>query len=252
MDRNPKEFFTGRVENFRRYRLGYPAAVVDLLAKDYGLSNDAAAADIGAGVGRFTAMIAPRVKTVYAVEPLDDMRAVLEKQLAGTNVTAIKASAEATGLADASIDIITAAQSFQWFDAPLARREFMRILKSGHFTVLLWNDRDIDRDDFHREYEFYVRGLPLYRQETHKTFTREDIDAFYGNDRYDVHTFRNEQNVDRDGLIGRFLSASYAPKKGEEGYDEAVSFFSDLFDRYAKNGTVTIQHTVELFAGKFS
>ncbi|MEK6795979.1 MAG: class I SAM-dependent methyltransferase [Spirochaetota bacterium] len=253
MDRNPKEFFSGRVEQFRKYRIGYPAEVIDLLQKSYGLTKGAVVADIGAGVGRFTAMLAPLARTVYAIEPFDAMRSVIEKEVSSDpSVIVTNASAEATGLAASSVDLITAAQSFQWFDASAARHEFMRILKPDHYMVMLWNDREIDRDDFHREYEFYVRGLPLYREETHKTVTASDIEAFYGNENYRMHTFHNEQKLDRDGLIGRFMSATYAPKAGEEGHDEAIRFFTDLFDRYAKKDAVTIHHTVELFAGKFS
>ena len=67
--------------------------------------------------------------------------------------TSVKGTAEATTLADGSVDLITAAQAFHWFDRARTRAEFERILKPGGWVALIWNDRQLDSTPFLREYE---------------------------------------------------------------------------------------------------
>src|SRR5579883_614801 len=122
--RDPTTRFTDRVDLYVRWRPSYPQAALDVLPP----ASDVA--DVGSGT--LTRLLLERGKHVYAVEPNDAMRAAAERTLAGfKGYVSIAARAEATTLPDASVDLVTAAQAWHWFDREAARREFARILRPG-------------------------------------------------------------------------------------------------------------------------
>ncbi len=128
----PTQRFTHRVEDYIRARPSYPAAALDVLAEACGLGPDSAVADIGAGTGIFTELLLAHAGTVYAVEPNDAMRAAAETHLAHRpGFVSVAGTAEATGLAAGSVDLVTAAQAFHWFDPDRTRAEWQRILRPG-------------------------------------------------------------------------------------------------------------------------
>ena len=130
--------FSSRVDNYVRYRPAYPNEVVDLLKKECGLTSNSVVADIAFGTGIFTRMLLENGNRVFGVEPNEEMRRAGERFLEGfPGFTSVAGTAEATTLPDHRVDIITAAQAAHWFDREKARREFIRILKPGGWTVLL-------------------------------------------------------------------------------------------------------------------
>jgi len=149
--------FSNRVDNYVRYRPGYPIEVLDLLREQCGLTPNASIADIGFGTGIFTRILLENGNTVFGIEPNPEMRETGEKLLAEfPNFRGIGAPAEKTTLADRSVDFVTAAQAAHWFDREAAHREFSRILKPGGWVVLLWNERITEGTAFLAEYEKMV------------------------------------------------------------------------------------------------
>src|ERR1700736_5047154 len=139
---DPTQRFSSRVDNYVRYRPGYPVVVLDLLKKMCGLTPDSVIADIASGTGIFTRMLLENGNRVCGVEPNADMRHAGEEFLRDyPKFTSVVGTAEATTLADHSVDLVTAAQAAHWFDREKARREFIRICRPGGWTVLLWNER---------------------------------------------------------------------------------------------------------------
>src|SRR5262245_48050038 len=133
------ERFSSRVENYIKYRPGYPAAALDLMQRKCGLSNDSIFADIGSGTGISTELLLQRGYAVYGVEPNPDMREAAERLLSGyPRFYSQNGTAEATNLPNSSIDCIVAAQAFHWFTREPAHTEWQRILKPGGWVVLIW------------------------------------------------------------------------------------------------------------------
>ena len=129
---NNKERFTNKVGNYLKYRPSYPQEFIDYLVSEVGLSRSSVAADIGAGTGILTRLLADKVKTIYAVEPNLKMRTACENYCDMVeNFVAIDGSAEDTTLANNSVDFISVAQAFHWFDRTKTKLEFQRILKKG-------------------------------------------------------------------------------------------------------------------------
>lgn len=142
---DPKQRFSSRVENYEKYRPSYPAAVIDTLRGECGLSSRSTIADIGSGTGLFSRLFLDFGCRVFGVEPNPDMRAAGERVLSAyPRFTSLDGSAEATGLAVGSVDFAAAGQAFHWFDPPRARDEFARILRPGGWVVLAWNERRLD------------------------------------------------------------------------------------------------------------
>ncbi|HWE81389.1 MAG TPA: class I SAM-dependent methyltransferase [Gaiellaceae bacterium] len=96
--------------------------------------------DLGAGTGKFSRVLASLGHEVVAVEPDSGMREQLAAVSPGVEVLA--GSAEAIPLPDGTVDAVTAAQSFHWFDSAEARTEIARVLRPGGVLAPVWNVRD--------------------------------------------------------------------------------------------------------------
>jgi SAM-dependent methyltransferase len=126
--------FGGAAAEYARTRPGYPGEAVDWLARELDLRAGRTVVDLGAGTGKLTQDLVRTGARVIAVEPVDEMRALIEppaEALAGT--------AEAIPLDDASADAVTAAQAFHWFDHTPALAEIRRVLAPGGALAVVWN-----------------------------------------------------------------------------------------------------------------
>jgi SAM-dependent methyltransferase len=128
-------------DEYERTRPEYPPALLDLLP----LEGDAAVLDLGAGTGKLTRVLAERYRDVTAVEPLENMRAMLERVVPGVN--ALPGSAERIPLDDGSVDGVFAAQAFHWFETAVALPEIARVLRPGGVFAIVWNEGDDDLPD---------------------------------------------------------------------------------------------------------
>src|SRR5215475_498875 len=165
--------FSNRVENYIRYRPGYPQGVLEVLRDECGLTSGSVIADIASGTGIFTRMLLENGNKVFAVEPNREMREAAERLLAAhPNFISIAATAEETTLATQSVDFATAAQAAHWFDLPRARLEFTRVLRPTGFAVLIWNERSTDTTPFLRDYEQLLMTYGTdYQQVRHENTT---------------------------------------------------------------------------------
>src|ERR1019366_3028893 len=154
MTKSPTARFSDRVENYVRYRPGYPPEVLDLLRTECRLQPSHIVADIASGTGVFTRLLLENGNSVFAVEPNTEMREMGAHQLESyCRLVSIAGTAEETLLRSASVDFVTAAQAAHWFDLPRARAEFARILRPEGWCVLIWNERRTATTPFLRDYE---------------------------------------------------------------------------------------------------
>ncbi len=123
-------------EEYDRYRPGFPDDAADEIVTD---AVDTVL-DLGAGTGKFTELLVRRAPVVIAVEPSERMLSVLRRKLPG--IDARIGTAEDIPAEDASIDAVTVAQAFHWFDRTRACAEIARILVPGGRLGLLWNRTD--------------------------------------------------------------------------------------------------------------
>jgi SAM-dependent methyltransferase len=249
----PTERFSDRVDAYAKHRPSYPEALLNFLKEQVPLP--ATVADIGAGTGILTELLLETGYEVYAVEPNAPMRASAEQQLGHQpGFHAVDGSAEAAGLPDASVDLITAAQAFHWFDRVRAKKEFRRILKTSGKVALIWNERLDDASEVNRRYESVLKelvaGYPTVAH--HRMVQQEDIHEFFAPNNLGLVTFRNDQILDREGLIGRLLSTSYVPNTGQPGNTEIVAAIDQIFDDCRTGDLVTMAYETRIYFGSFS
>lgn len=244
--------FTDRVFYYQRYRPSYPPTLINYLDSQIGLVGKVIA-DIGAGTGIFSELLIERGALVKAVEPNDEMRqSAIQKMAKHSEFSSTSGTAEDTGLAAQSIDLITCAQAFHWFDPKRTRLEFDRILKKPHGRIaLIWNDAITDQGVGQVYEQIKLRfGAEQYKAVTAIT---EQVDAafaqFFGQHGYEEKYFDNFQELDLNGFVGRFLSSSYAPKPDSAFAKEAARALTDVFNRFESGGKVRLDYKTELFLG---
>jgi ubiquinone/menaquinone biosynthesis C-methylase UbiE len=248
---DPTQRFSSRVDNYVRYRPGYPAVVLDLLKTMCGLTPDSVMADIGSGTGIFTRMLLQNGNRVFGVEPNTDMRMAAQKLLASfPRFTSVTGTAETTTLTDRGIDFITVAQAAHWFDRDRARREFVRILKPGGWTVLLWNERRTDSTPFLREYEQLLLTYGTDYQEVRHERTTAEINAFFAPSEFQKRKFSMSQEFDYAGLEGRLLSSSYTPRASDAKYASMLRELRRIFGAHQARGRVSLEYDTRVYYGQ--
>src|SRR5262249_19107481 len=138
-----------------------------------------------------------------------------------------------------------------WFDLEPFRSELVRVLRPEGHAAFVWNDRDLGTTAFLREYEaVLVMHCPGYRELQGKSETPVKFDAVFGASEWSRHVVPNAQSLDRDGLVARVMSASYAPPTGTEEHDALVRALVSAFDRHATGGCVRIDYTTVVISGR--
>jgi SAM-dependent methyltransferase len=250
---NATQRFSSRVDNYVRYRPGYPIEVLELLKSECGLTPDSVIADIASGTGIFTRMLVENGNSVFGVEPNDEMRRAGEEFLGGdSRFTSVAGTAEATNLPGRSVDLVTAAQAAHWFDRAKARREFIRILKPGGWTVLLWNERRTDSTPFLREYEQLLLTYGTDYQEVRHERTTAEIADFFAPSAFRSHSLEMRQEVDYAGLEGRLLSSSYTPGPEHANYQSMLRELRRIFDAHQVQDRVSLDYNTLVYFGQLA
>ena len=248
---NATSRFSDRVENYIRYRPGYPPGVLQLLRDECGLAPQHVVADIASGTGIWTRMLLENGNHVFAVEPNPDMRHAGERLLAlFPKFTSVAGTAEATTLADASLDFVTAAQAAHWFDRQRSRREFEGILKPGGWLALLWNERLTDSTPFLRDYEQLLLTYGTDYEDVRHEKTTDAVNEFFDPMPFQSHVFEMQQEFDYAGIEGRLLSSSYAPGPGHPKYEPMLRELRGIFDRHAVDGLATFDYKTRVYSGR--
>jgi SAM-dependent methyltransferase len=188
---------------------------------------------------------------VYAVEPNARMRSKAEARFKDEKrFVSVPARAEETGLPDGSVDLITAAQSFHWFEPVSCRREFKRILRPGGSVMLVWNNRLDARGDFNIAYE---RLLREHYADDSRGVTDDEldrrIDALFEGD-FERIDLDNYQDLDLEGLRGRLRSSSYCPRPDDPAFAPLMKALEALFNAHQSGGTVPMLYRTEVYLGK--
>jgi ubiquinone/menaquinone biosynthesis C-methylase UbiE len=250
--RNSTERFSTRVENYIKYRPGYPPEVIELLEAECGLTPSSTIADVGSGTGILSEMFLKNGNQVYGIEPNREMREAGERLLkAYTDFKSLEGTAEETRLNDESVDFVTAGQAFHWFDHERARREFLRILKAGGWVAFLWNERRTDTTPFLVDYEeLLIRYGTDYGAVNHANVDDRIIGSFFAPGDYRLKIFDTRQAFDFESLKGRLLSSSYTPEEGHPDYNPMLEELERVFQRHAINGEVAFEYDTKIYYGQ--
>ena len=218
--------FTGRAEAYAKGRPGYPKAAIDYICSL--VPYDAIFADIGAGTGIFTKMLAEQGCVVFAVEPNADMRGQLVCTLESySNVTIVDGTGEATSLPDHSVDVITIAHALHWFNINAFRKECRRILKPNGLVVVVYNLLSDGSGEMIR----------LSKQAT-DAFFHEPI----------VTKFPNPIEYTREKWIAYITSLDDTPLPADPEYDAHIMEVNAGFDHDSTNGMLLIKRDTKIYS----
>jgi len=250
---NATSRFSDRVENYVRYRPGYPPEALQALKDECGLAPNHVIADIASGTGIWTRVLLKNGNPVFGVEPNAEMRTAGERLLPEfPKFTSVAGTAEATTLPDHSLDFVTAAQAAHWFDRKRAREEFVRILKPGGWLALLWNERVTDLTQFLRDYEALLLKYGTDYQDIRHERTTAEINQFFDPAPYQERVFDMRQEFDYAGVEGRLLSSSYAPGPDHPRHAPMLAELRRIFDAHAVNGRAVFEYKTRLYFGRLS
>ena len=245
--------FTRTVDNYVKYRPGYPFAMVEFLQRTCQLTPTAVIADIASGTGFLAELFLKNGNQVIGVEPNTNMRmAGLQFLRSYPRFTSVEATAEATTLASQSIDMLTVGQAFHWFDQPKTRQEFARILKPNGWVVLAWNIAR-NKTPFMISYEKiwlnYLAPASI-SIETDGQAIETGLRAWYAPGIVNFESFDNSQIMDFAGLRGRILSSSYAPAPEHPKYTSLLEELEAIFLTHQMQGKVTIEYECRVCYGQ--
>ena len=237
---NATQRFSGRAGAYSTHRPGYPTQVFDALFDGLGDPRGLVVADVGAGTGISTRLLAARVSRVFAVEPNADMRA---KAILEQNVIWFDGTGESTGLDEKSVDVAAAFQAYHWFDHQTAFDEFNRIARKR--IALVQYERD-EREGFTQAYTRAIRPYMLDDTEGLRLRTLENFASMCGEGLRRA-VFPSAQVLTLEGLLGRLTSTSYLPHHGDRA-GALRSEVQEVFAQFERDGTVEMAMSVFVLA----
>lgn len=244
--------FNGMGKVYSKYRPSYPLNFVDYLFTDVGMSQSSIIADVGSGTGILTRQLLEKGSKVYGIEPNADMRVIAETNLNNfPGFTSVSGSAENTTIDDNSVDYITVAQAFHWFDREKFKKECQRILKPEGKVILVWNTRDNENELVIENYEVNRKYCPNFKGFSDGMYGKTNNDDFsdFFNGEYGTKVFLNNLIFDMDGFIGRNLSASYALKSNDAQYNDYVNELKKIYEKYSNNGQLIMPNLTRSYVG---
>jgi len=248
-----EEKFTDIADMYTKFRPPYPETFLKYLYSEVGVSKESTIADIGSGTGIFTETLLRRGSTVFSIEPNDSMRKVAEENLTGfKKYTSIKATAENTTLYSSSVDFITVAQAFHWFDKLRFKSECRKILKAEGKIILVWNIRDTSTELMLETAEVNRRYCPNFKgfSDGMNIEDPNEFLDFFNSNTCKVKTFQNDLTYNEDEFIGRNLSSSYSLTNMDKNYYMYINTLKSVFKKYNKNGYVYIPNVSTSYIGK--
>lgn len=236
--------FDGKGEIYAKARPKYALEFFDYLKNELVFNSSSVFADIGSGTGIFTEQLLNCGYKVFAVEPNDDMRNKAEEKLSlNHNFKSVLGRDSDFNLPDNSVDCVTAAQAFHWFDTDAFAKECKRVLKDGGKVILIYNSRDEDsgctkklaevRHRYNNEFKGFSNGI-----------SEEKCVLFFSGE-CSVFSADNTQVYDRQGYVNRVLSSSYSLNEDDERYQQYLCDINEIFDEFSENGFIRVPvHTV--------
>lgn len=235
--------FSEKVADYCASRPDYPTPLFERLSAACGLSADAVIADLGAGTGLLTQGLLQKGYQVIAVEPNAAMRKACDHFLGKfPGYRSVEGSAESIPLGASSVDLITAAQAFHWFEIEKARTECLRVLRPKGRVALIWNDRVLE-DPLHAALDAIFAefgGAKRAALVAHEKGT--DVLKFFGSTIPMEFSWPHEHLLGEEGLASLVFSRSYMPKRSSSAGKEIGFRVREIFSQFEKAGVLTVPY----------
>ncbi|HEX5282820.1 MAG TPA: class I SAM-dependent methyltransferase [Bryocella sp.] len=246
--------FDGRAADYDRYRERYDTEELLTLLRDWcRLTPEWLIADVGAGTGMLADVFLANGNHVIAIEPNTEMRSACARLHPHQPRLEIREGiAEATRLPDASIDMVCSGRALHWFDLEAAMREFRRIVRPGGWVV----SAAAGRTEFGRdENDAFAKLIERYSDSAYQRpvadFSYMRIKSFFEGGEFHHYEHGGRMRLDWERLRGMTLSLSRAPRAGDPHFAAFEQELREFYNRYARDGFVTLETRCWLNAGRF-
>lgn len=243
--------FSTKVADYAAARPDYPAALYELLAAECRLAAEATVADVGAGTGLLTQGLLRLGCRVVAVEPNPDMRREADRRLGGAaHYRGVEGSAESIPLDGGTVDLITAAQAFHWFEVDRARAEFLRVLQPGGRVALIWNDRVREDplsgalEDLAARFGGAKRGALVAHED------RSAVPRFFGAGSLREYAWPHAHRLDEAHFLALMFSRSYIPARDTPEGRRVAEELRTIFRRHAVDGRIEVRYRTVTMLGR--
>jgi SAM-dependent methyltransferase len=235
--------------DYEAARPSYPPDAVAWFVDHLRIAPGAVVADVAAGTGKLTRLLAPTGAALVAVEPVAGMRASFRKVL--PDVPVVAGTAEALPLATAALDAMTVAQAWHWFDHERATAEAVRVLRPGGRLGLVWNARDRSEpwiDTVWSIMDRVERRAPWRDHENWRDSALNGPMPGFG----EIHSaeFRHAQTMTPEGVVQRVASVSHVavlPPAEQQNVLDEVRQVLDTHPAVRGRETVQIVYRVDCF-----
>ncbi len=233
--------------DYERVRPSYPTRSMAVLADALDLRPGRRVAEVGAGTGKFTRLLALTGARVVALEPVAAMRARLAELL--PQVEVVDGMAESTGLGDGSVDAVVAAQAWHWFDPAAALAEIERITERRGRLGLVWNTLD-ETVPWVAEYSKIYRqwrtdAVPGHRDGTWRRF----FDDLPGWTPLKAEHVPNPYVTDREGVLGQALTSSVISTLGPDSRAQVRQELEAVLDGHeeSRGDRIEIPYVTDIY-----
>lgn len=240
-----------RVRNFLLYAPDYPVEILNVLRQDFGLNKTDVIADIGSGLGFLTNLFINESDDIFMIENQEDYLKVIKsvyKQY--PKVKIYENTAEKTGLARESIDLIMLGNVFHHYAPKPIKQEFQRIIKPNGLVSLIWHQKNIEIG-LQRDYEKVLeQNIPNYKNLSETHINLKSIDNFFDPYPFHYQKFPNFIIYDLDGLKGHFLSSSLIHKNDDTNMQAVLKELEKIFNIHQQFGKIRFDYNTLIFIGK--
>ena len=240
--------FDGKGEIYAKARPNYALELFDYFKNNLNIPDRSVFADIGSGTGIFTEQLLNCGYKVFAVEPNDDMRKRAEDKLSkAANFVSVNGNDADMKLPDNSVDYVTTAQAFHWFDSEAFKSECRRVLKPGGEVIIVYNSRDEKAACIKALAELRHKYNPEFHGFSNGISNEKCIAFFDGKCR--VFRTDNTQTYDLPGYINRVLSSSYSLREGDNRYSEYLEEINEIFNTFSTDGYIDVPTETVAYIG---
>lgn len=240
--------FDQSAEVYEQARPSYPPEAVAWLVESLAIGAGTRVADVAAGTGKLTRLLTPTGAALVAVEPVEGMRTSFVAVC--PDIPLVSSTAEQLPIAGGTLDAITVAQGFHWFDGPVALAEFARVLRPGGRLGLIWNARDRSNDLVDQLWSIMDR---VEKRAPWRMHERWSDSAFVEQSDFTPlteATFHHAQELTREQVLGRFRSVSHIAVLPPDQQEQVIDEIRQMLDSHplaVGQELVTIPYRVDAY-----
>jgi SAM-dependent methyltransferase len=246
---DPISRFSGKAHAYASGRPIYPTETLNQIVETTNLPQSAAVFDLGAGTGLFTQLLLNHFNQVTLIEPNNDMATTAKDRLPLDRITIQNEPAESFNADPHSIDLITAAQAFHWFNQTTAKAHWKKCLKPEGYAALIWNERTTETA-FAQEVTDLLSHMAKRDPQNPppQEGSDEEILGFF--EHAEIKTTTHSTPLTEQELINLVLSRSYAPNSNDTDYKSVINQVKNIYTTYKVNNSVELPYQTKVFIGQ--